>query len=61
MRKSEAAQILQSSRNTIDLWLEQQAETGDYQATANRFHCTVNKIANWQKFTKFAQRYDDCT
>jgi len=28
MRKSEAAQILGISRNTIDLWLKQQQATG---------------------------------
>ena len=32
MKKSEAAQVFQLSRNTIDLWLKRQAETGDYQA-----------------------------
>ena len=32
MKKSEAAQVFGISRNTIDLWLKPQAETGDYQA-----------------------------
>ena len=32
MKKSEAAQVFQISRNTIDLWLKRRAETGDYQA-----------------------------
>ena len=46
MKKSEAAQIFQLSRNTIDLWLKRQAETGDYQAKSNRPHRTANKIAD---------------
>jgi transposase len=61
MRKSEAAQIFQLSRNTIDLWLERQAATGDYRAKSNRPHRTVNKITDWQAFTAFAQRHEDRT
>ncbi len=61
MRKSEAAQIFQISRNTIDLWFKRQAETGDYQAQSNRPHRTVNKITDWQQFTAFAQTYGDRT
>ncbi len=61
MRKSEAAQSFQLSRNTIDLWLERQAATGDYQAKSNRPHRTVNKITDWQQFTAFAQTDSDCT
>jgi len=61
MRKSEAAQLFQLSRNTIDLWLERQAETGDYQARSNRPHRTVNKITDWQKFTEFVQTHADRT
>jgi transposase len=29
MKKSEAAQVFQFSRNTINLWLKRQEETGD--------------------------------
>jgi transposase len=32
MKKSEAVQVFQASRNTIYLWLAQKANTGDYQA-----------------------------
>ncbi len=61
MRKSEAAQIFQLSRNTIDLWLKRQAATGDYQAKSNRPQRTVNKITDWQAFTAFAQTHADRT
>jgi len=43
MKKSEAAQVFQLSRNTIDLWLKRQAETGDYQA------CVESPTANSQQ------------
>lgn len=61
MKKSEAAQVFQISRNTIDLWLKRRAETGDYQAKSNRPHRTADKITDWQQFAEFAKRYGDKT
>lgn len=61
MNKSEAAQVFQLSRNTINLWLKRQAETGDYQAKSNRPHQTTDKITDWDKFTEFAQANGDKT
>lgn len=59
MKKSVAAQVFQLSRNTIDLWLKRQAETGDYHARSNRPHRTSNKITDWDKFAQFAKRHGD--
>lgn len=61
MKKSEAAQVFQISRNTIDLWLKRQRETGDYQARSNRPHRSVKKISDWQQFAEFARRHGDKT
>jgi transposase len=61
MKKSEAAQVFQLSRNTIDLWLKRQAETGDYQAKSTRAHRTANKIRDWEKFAEFARQHGDQT
>ena len=61
MNKSEAAQVFQISRNTINLWLKRQAETGDYKAKSNRPHCTTDKIIDWGKFAAFAQEHGDKT
>ena len=61
MKKSEAAQVFELSRNTIDLWLKRHSETGDYQAKANRPHRSANKITDWHKFTEFAQKHGDKT
>lgn len=61
MKKSEAAQVFQLSRNTIDLWLKRQAETGDYQAKSNRPHRTADKITDWDKFAQFAKTHGDKT
>jgi transposase len=61
MKKSEAAQVFQLSRNTIDLWLKRQSETGDYQAQSTRPHRTVDKITDWEKFAQFAKQHGDKT
>lgn len=36
LNKSEASQLFNISRNTINLWLKRLEETGDYQAKANQ-------------------------
>lgn len=61
LKKSEAAQVFQVSRNTIDLWLKRQAEVGDYAAKSTRPHRTTAKIRDWVKFTTFAQAHGDKT
>ena len=57
MKKSEAAQVFSLSRNTIDLWLQRQEETGDYQAKPTRPHRTSSKITDWSQFAQFAQQH----
>ena len=61
MKKSEAAQVFQLSRNTIDLWLKRQAETGDYQARPTRPQRTHRRITDWEKFAAFAEQHGDKT
>lgn len=61
LKKSEAAQVFQISRNTIDLWLKRQAKTGDYQPKSTRPHHTGNKITDWDKFAHFAKQHGDKT
>lgn len=61
MNKSEAAQVFQLSRNTINLWLKRQEETGDYQAKTTRPHRTSRKVTDWDKFAEFAKEHGDKT
>lgn len=61
MKKSEAAQVFQISRNTIDLWLKRRAATGDYQAKPKRPPGNGHKITDWDKFREFAKAYGDKT
>ncbi|MCC0179661.1 helix-turn-helix domain-containing protein [Waterburya agarophytonicola K14] len=60
-KKSEAAEIFQISRNTIDLWLKRRQETGDYRPLSSRPHFSKGKITDWQAFQEFAQRHGDKT
>jgi len=57
MKKSEAAQVFGLSRNTINLWLKRQDETGDYQAKTTRPHRTNSKITDWNTFAQFAKQH----
>ena len=60
-KKSEAAEIFQISRNTIDLWLKRREETGNYHPLSNRPHHIKSKITDWQAFEKFAEQHGDKT
>lgn len=61
MKKTEAAQVFQMSRNTINLWLQRKAETGDFKSKSNRPHQTNDKISDWDKFAQFVQQHGDKT
>ncbi len=61
MKKSEAAQVFQISRNTIDLWLKRRSETGDYQAKPKCPPGNGHKITDWDKFREFAKTHGDKT
>lgn len=60
-KKSEAAEVFQISRNTIDLWLKRREETGDYQPRSNRPHQIQAKITDCQQFQEFAHQQGDKT
>lgn len=61
MKKSEAAQMFQISRNTIDLWLKRRTETGDYQAKPKYRPGNGHKITDWDKFREFVKTHGDKT
>jgi transposase len=60
-KKSEAAEIFQISRNTIDLWLKRREETGDYRPRSNRPQRTQAKITDWRAFEEFVSQHGDRT
>ncbi|MDF5709273.1 MAG: IS630 family transposase [Nostoc sp. S4] len=61
MSKTQAAQVFQISRNTINLWLHRKASTGDYQALANQPPGNGHKITDWEKFRTFVEANGDKT
>ncbi len=61
MTKTEAAQVFKISRNTINLWLQRQAQTGDYQPKPTRPQRINAKITDWDEFSQFAQMHGDKT
>jgi transposase len=61
LKKSEASQLFNISRNTIDLWLKRLSETGEYQAKPNQPPGNGHKITDWEEFREFAQAHGDKT
>ena len=61
LKISEASLVFSISRNTINLWLKRQAETGDFQALPNQPPGNGNKITDWEKFREFALSHGDKT
>jgi len=61
MKKSEAATTFGISRNTINLWLQRKAQTGDYKALPNHPPGNGHKITDWEKFSQFVEVYGDKT
>lgn len=54
-RKSDVCRMLKISRNTLDLWLKREEQTGDYGATTNFQAGCRHKITDWQRFSEFAK------
>ncbi len=61
MKRCEASEHFRISRNTINLWLRRQAETGDVQAKARQHTGHSHKIADWEKFRAFARKHREQT
>lgn len=60
-RKIAVCRLLKISRNTLDLWLERKAKTGDYQAVTNYQKGCKHKITDWERFAAFVQAHGDKT
>jgi transposase len=50
LKKCEASELFNISRNTINLWLQRQAQTGDVQALPNHPPGNNHKITDWKSF-----------
>ena len=54
-RKTEVCRLLSISRNTLDLWLLREKETGDYQANTKKNKGRKQKIQDPEKFREFVR------
>ena len=61
LKKSEASELFNISRNTIDLWLKRKAQTGDFKPRLNKPPGHSHKITDWEKFREFVQNHGDKT
>lgn len=61
LKKSEASELFNISRNTINLWLQRKAQTGDVQALPNCPPGNNHKITDWEQFRAFAKAHGDKT
>ena len=60
-RKIDVCGMFDISRNSLDLWLKREEETGDCQAIVNFQKGNGHKIIDWERFSKFVQQYGDKT
>lgn len=56
-RKIDVCRLLKISRNTLDLWLKREQETGDCKAITNFQQGCGHKITNWERFREFIQQH----
>ena len=56
-RKSEVCRMFNISRNTLDLWLKREAQTGDYQAITHFQKGYQHKITDWKRCEEFVQKH----
>lgn len=60
-RKTTVCTTLHISRNTLDLWLKREQETGDCQAITRYQKGNRHKITDWPRFRAFVQEHGDKT
>jgi transposase len=56
-RKSDVCRMLKISRNTLDLWLKREEQTGDYRAITHFQTGCRHKIRDWDRFREFVQKH----
>lgn len=61
LKKSEASQLFNISRNTINLWCQRKTETGDILPKPRQARTSSGKITDWEKFRAFVKTNHDQT
>jgi transposase len=56
-RKSDVSEMFNISRNTLDLWLKREEQTGHCRALKNYQQGCRHKIRDWERFRAFVQQH----
>lgn len=56
-RKTDVSKMFGISRNTLDLWLQREAETGTCRAIRNYQQGSRHKITDWERFRAFIEQH----
>jgi transposase len=60
-KKSEASEMFNISRNTINLWFQRKAATGDVQAKPRAKGSPQQRITDWEAFRAFVKQHETKT
>ncbi len=60
-KKRTICRLMKISRNTLDLWLKREQETGDFKAVAERPTREERKIQDLERFKQFVKQHKDKT
>lgn len=60
-RKTDVCRLLQISRNTLDLWLKKEKETGNFEAKKSTRKAVNRKIQDEERFREFLKEHQDKT
>ncbi len=61
MKRCEASEFFNISRNTINTWFQRRRETGDFKAKVRENRGNGQKITDWEKFRAFVETHGDKT
>ena len=61
LKTSVASELFNISRNTINLWFQRKAETGDVRTLPKQVSGKRRKITDWEKFRAFVKEHGDKT
>jgi len=61
LKKNEASQLFDISRNTINLWFKRRDKTGDIKVKVRVSSSQKPKISDWEKFREFVKEHGDKT
>ena len=59
--KTTVCKLLNISRNTLDLWLKREEQTGECRGITGYQQGNRHKIRDWERFRKFAKQHGEKT